>query len=65
VLIKKNINKKAGAIVTGTGGLTCHAAIVGRELNIPCIVGTKFATRLFKDGDLVDVDATHGVVKKL
>jgi phosphohistidine swiveling domain-containing protein/predicted transcriptional regulator with HTH domain len=54
--------KKAGAIVTDTGGITCHAAIVSRELNIPCVIGTKIATRALKDGDLVDVDATHGKI---
>jgi phosphohistidine swiveling domain-containing protein len=57
--------RKAKAIVTDTGGLTCHAAIVSRELKVPCIVGTKIATKVFKDGDKVEVDATKGVVKKL
>ncbi|MFA7286794.1 MAG: PEP-utilizing enzyme [Patescibacteria group bacterium] len=55
--------KKAGAIVTNTGGLICHAAITSRELKIPCVVGTAKATLVFKDGDLVEVDATSGVVK--
>lgn len=54
--------KKASAIVTEEGGITCHAAIVSRELNKPCIIGTKIATKVLKDGDLVDVDATHGKV---
>jgi len=54
---------KAKAIVTDTGGLLCHAAIVSRELKIPCIVGTKIATQVLKDGDLVEVDANKGVVK--
>ena len=53
----------ASAIVTNVGGLTCHAAIVARELKIPCIVGTKIATKVLKDGDLVEVDANKGVVK--
>jgi len=57
--------KKAAAIVTDEGGITCHAAIISRELNIPCVIGTKIATRIFKDGDLVEVNANHGVVKKL
>lgn len=57
--------RKAIAVVTDTGGMTCHAAIVSRELGIPCIVGTKIATKIFKDGDLVEVDASKGVVKKL
>ncbi len=57
--------KKASAIVTDTGGLTSHAAIVSRELRVPCIVGTKVATQVFKDGDMVEVDATNGIVRKL
>ena len=57
--------KLAGAIVTNVGGLTCHAAIVSRELKIPCIVGTKIATKILKDGDLVEVDAEKGIVKIL
>lgn len=57
--------KKAAAIVTNTGGLICHAAIISRELKIPCVVGTHNATLIFKDGDNVEVDATKGIVKKL
>ncbi len=57
--------KKAAAILTDEGGLTCHAAIVSRELNIPCVVGLKFITRVLKDGDEVEVDADKGVVKIL
>ncbi|MBU2229606.1 hypothetical protein KJ810_04320 [Patescibacteria group bacterium] len=57
--------KKASAIVTEQGGVTSHAAIVSRELNVPCVIGTKIATKVFKDGDLIEVDATKGVVKKL
>lgn len=57
--------KKAGAIVTDEGGITCHAAIVSRELGIPCVIGTKIATRVLKDGDLVEVDAKKGVVRKI
>ena len=56
---------KAGAIVTDEGGITCHAAIVSRELNKPCIISTKFATEVLKDGDLVEVDADKGIVKIL
>jgi phosphohistidine swiveling domain-containing protein len=59
------IMKKAKAIVTDEGGITCHAAIVSRELSIPCIIGTKNATRILKDGDLVEVDAERGVVRLL
>lgn len=58
------INKSA-ALVTDEGGMTCHAAIVSRELKIPCVIGTKKATRIFKDGDLVEVDAEKGIVKKI
>ncbi|RJP61769.1 MAG: hypothetical protein C4543_02965 [Ignavibacteriales bacterium] len=54
--------KKASAIVTDVGGITCHAAIVSRELGIPCVIGTKIATKALKDGDIVNVDATHGKV---
>jgi len=57
--------KLAGAIVTDEGGVTSHAAIVSRELKIPCIIGTKHATQVFKDGDMVEVDADSGVVKKI
>jgi len=57
--------KKAGAIVTDEGGISCHAAIVSRELNIPCIIGTKNATTALKDGDMVEVDAEKGVVRKV
>ena len=57
--------KKASAIVTEDGGITCHAAIVARELRIPCVVGAKKITELLKDGDKVEVDATEGRVKKL
>ena len=57
--------KKAAAIITDEGGVTCHAAIVSRELGIPCVIGTKIATKVLKDGDLVEVDANKGVVKKI
>ena len=57
--------KKAAAIVTDEGGITSHAAIVSRELGKPCIIGTKKATSVFKDGDIVEVDADKGVVKKI
>lgn len=59
------IMKKASAFVTNQGGLTCHAAIVARELHIPCVIGTKNATYILKDGDQVEVDATNGIVKKI
>jgi pyruvate,water dikinase len=49
-------------VVTDSGGMTCHAAIVSRELGIPCVVGTGEATRKLRDGEIVTVDATRGVV---
>jgi len=54
--------RRSAAIVTDSGGMTCHAAIVSRELGIPCVVGTGEATRLLHDGQQVTVDATRGVV---
>lgn len=57
--------KKAAVFITDEGGITCHAAIVAREINKPCIIGTKIATQVLKDGDLVEVDAELGVVKIL
>ncbi len=57
--------KKAAAIITEQGGITSHAAIVSRELRIPCIIGTKIATKVLKDGDLVEVDANKGIIKTI
>jgi phosphoenolpyruvate synthase/pyruvate phosphate dikinase len=57
--------KNALAIVTDEGGIMCHAAIVARELKIPCIVGTQNATQVLKDGDLIEVDADNGIIRKL
>jgi phosphohistidine swiveling domain-containing protein len=57
--------KKAGAIVTDAGGILSHAAIVARELKKPCIIGTQTATKAFKDGDEVEVDAEKGIIRKL
>ncbi len=54
--------RKAAAIVTDEGGITCHAAIVSRELGIPCVVGTGNATEVLEDGQLVTVDGEKGVV---
>ena len=56
---------KAAAYVTDEGGALCHAAIVAREFQKPCIVGTKFATKIFRNGDYVEVDANTGVVRLL
>ena len=60
-----SIMEKALAFVTDEGGITCHASIVARELKKPCIIGTKNATKILKDGDLVEVDANKGIVKIL
>lgn len=57
--------KKASAIVTDEGGLLSHAAIISRELGKPSVIGTKFATKIFRTGDLIKVDADKGVVKVL
>ena len=57
--------KKAAGFITDEGGVTCHAAIVSREMNKPCIIGTKIATKVLKDGDLVEGDAETGIVKIL
>jgi len=57
--------RRTAAIVTDEGGALSHAAIVARELKIPCVVGTKTATKVFKQGDLVSVDADEGIVRRL
>jgi phosphohistidine swiveling domain-containing protein len=57
--------KRAGAIITDGGGMLSHAAIVARELKKPCVIGTKIATQVLHDGDLVEVDAENGIVKIL
>jgi len=56
------VMKKAAAFITDDGGMLCHAAIIAREMKKPCIIGTKIATKVLKDGDLVEVDAEKGVV---
>ncbi len=57
--------ERAKAIITDEGGLLSHAAIVSRELRVPCIVGTRIGTRILKDGDLVEVDAEKGIVRRV
>lgn len=59
------ILRKASAILTEQGGITCHAAIISRELGVPCIIGIENLTAALKDGDLVEVDADNGVVRIL
>jgi len=56
--------RKASAIVTDRGGVTCHAAIVSRELNIPCVIGTRYGTGWVREGQMVEVDATQAIVRK-
>lgn len=57
-----SIIKKASAFITDAGGMLSHAAITARELKKPCIVGTEIATKVLKDGDLIEVDADNGVI---
>ena len=54
--------RRAGALVTDGGGMTCHAAIVARELGLPCVVGARDATTTLRDGELVTVDGSQGAV---
>lgn len=56
---------RALGFITDEGGVTCHAAIVAREMNKPCIIGTRIATQVLKDGDIVEVNASNGVVRKI
>ncbi len=72
VLVSINTNpslmpiiEKASAIVTDEGGILCHAAIISRELGIPCIIGTGFATKIFIDDDKIEVDAMNGIVRRI
>ncbi len=57
------IMKLAAAIVTNEGGITCHAAIASRELKVPCIIGTKFATKILKNNDMIEVNSSTGTVR--
>ncbi len=59
------VMNKAAAFVTDEGGLTSHAAIVAREMKKPCVVGTKTATVVFKDGDFLEVDADTGTIRRI
>jgi pyruvate,water dikinase len=53
----------AGAIVADQGGIISHAAIVARESKVPAVLSTKVGTKIFKDGDIVEVDAKKGIVR--
>ncbi|MBU1854493.1 MAG: hypothetical protein KKF89_02135, partial [Nanoarchaeota archaeon] len=57
--------KKAAAIVTDSGGITCHAAIIARELKVPTIIGTKFASKIIKNDEIIEVDADKGIIRKI
>jgi len=59
------VMKKAAGIVTDFGGILCHAALISREFGIPCIVGTNDATKIFSDGDLIELDAYEGIARKI
>jgi phosphohistidine swiveling domain-containing protein len=55
--------RKALGVITDEGGITCHAAIVSREMNKPCIIGSKFATKVLKTGDEIEMKMNHGSIK--
>ena len=57
--------EKCSGIITDIGGITSHAAIIARELNKPCVIGTVYATKVLKDGEIVELDANRGIVKKI
>ena len=59
-----HIMRQAKAVITDEGGITCHASIVSRELKIPCIIGTKVATKLLSTGDVIEMDFVNGTVTK-
>lgn len=60
-----HLMREAQAIITDEGGLTCHAAVISRELSIPCIIGTKVGTKVLKTGDKIEMDFETGMVKKV
>lgn len=57
------IMRIAAAIVTDEGGITCHAAIASRELKIPCIIGTKIATKVLKNSDIIEINTNNGIIR--
>lgn len=59
-----SLMSKAGAFITEEGGISCHAAIVAREMRKPCVIGVKNVTKILKDGDKVTVDGDTGLIKK-
>jgi pyruvate,water dikinase len=58
------LNKCIG-LITDEGGITSHASIVSRELQIPSIIGTKVATKVFSDGDLIEIDTSKNIAIKI
>jgi len=56
---------RSKAVVTDEGSLTCHIAIVAREMNKPAIMGTKIATKVLKDGDMIEIDTKTGIITKI
>ena len=59
-----SVMRKCKGFITDEGGVTCHTAIIAREMGVPCIVGTRVATQVFRDGDEIELDASNGVVRK-
>jgi phosphohistidine swiveling domain-containing protein len=57
--------QRAGGLITDEGGMLSHAAILAREMGIPCIVGTQRATQVLRDGDRVMIDTKAGSVKRI
>jgi len=57
--------KRAAGFITEVGGLTCHAAVVAREFGVPCVVSFKKASTMFKDGQMIEVDADKGMIRKI
>jgi pyruvate, water dikinase len=57
--------KKSLGFITDEGGITCHAAIVAREMDKPCVIGTKIATKNLKDGDSINMDIEKGIITKI
>ena len=57
--------RRSKAIITDEGGITCHAAIVSRELDLPCIIGTRNATKILKDGEEVEMNLVDGHIRKI
>jgi phosphohistidine swiveling domain-containing protein len=54
---------RAAGFITDEGGITCHAAIVAREMKKPCVIGTKIATQALKTGDTIELDADQGIIR--